>query len=58
MHPEPIPANCLPSDDALRQLLRGPKLDEQGRIKDGTYQGMTPAEVLAQRERYRQIVGE
>lgn len=33
-----------------------PKLDEQGRYTDGVYKGMTPAEVLADRELFRRCM--
>lgn len=55
---EPLPDDCLPPKDALAKLLRGPELDEQGRIVGGLFHGMTPAEVLAQRDAYNRLCGE
>jgi hypothetical protein len=55
MTPEPIPDNALPRPEVIDHLLRGPELDAQGRITDGVYAGMTPAEVLEDRERFRRI---
>ena len=53
---EPIPDDCLPPADVIDRLLRGPQLDDQGRIKDGVYAGMTPAEVLASLEAFRRAM--
>lgn len=53
---EPIPDDCLPSPEIIDQLLRGPQLDKHGRIIGGVYAGMTPAEVLAQRERFNRAM--
>lgn len=55
---EPLPADCLPSPDVIRKLLRGPRIDPDGRISGGTYDGMTPADVLADRDAYRRLCGE
>lgn len=58
---EPIPDNCLPFDgdeQRLLALLRGPDIDADGTIKGGVYDGMTPAQVLAQRDAYRRACGE
>lgn len=49
---EKIPDDCLPPAAVIEKLLRGPELDAQGRIVGGTYDGMTPAEVLAERDRF------
>ena len=59
MPSEPIPDNYLPLDDhRLQALLRGPRLDTEGKIIAGTYDGMTPDEVMRQRDSYRRMVGE
>lgn len=59
---EPIGDDIFPPDlvRKIEQQLRGGwQLDDQGRITGGTtYDGMTPAEVLAERDRYRRMVGE
>ena len=55
---EPIPDDCLPPDHVIRDLLRGPRIGDDGRIIGGVYHGMTPAEVLADREAYRRACGE
>lgn len=55
---EPIPDNCFPPPVVVEQLLRGPDLDDQGRIIGGVYAGMTPAQVLADRDAYNQACGE
>jgi hypothetical protein len=36
----------------ITDILRAPDLDAQGRIISGVYAGMTPDEVLAQRDRF------
>ena len=49
-----------PLGNFLGRILSGKRtdLDEQGRYKEGTYKGMTPAEVEQDRENFRRIVGE
>jgi hypothetical protein len=55
---EPIPDDCLPPENVIRDLLRGPRIDpETGRIVGGTYHGMTPAEVLADRAAFNRSLG-
>ena len=56
--PEPIRDDAL--GGFLDRILSGkrPDLDAEGRYTEGTYRGKTPAEVAADRERYRRIVGE
>ena len=49
---EPIPDNCLPPQEVIDELLRGPKIGPDGKIVDGVWAGMTPEEVLAQRDAY------
>lgn len=46
------------NDERLANLLRGPRVGKDGRILGGTYDGMTPDEVIRQRDSYRRIVGE
>lgn len=41
-----------------RELNRTDRFDEQGRYVDGLYKGLTHAEVLADRDLYRRLVGE
>lgn len=56
---EPIPDDCLPPQHVIDELLRGPKIDpETGKIVGGVWHGMTPEEVIADRDAYRRIVGE
>lgn len=52
--------SCGWSEDAarVRDLVRPPKLDADGRIVGGTYHGMTPREVIEQRDRFRRACGE
>ena len=57
----PLPDDCLPlSESELLRLLRyGPRVDADGRLcEGGVLDGMTVDEVLADRERYRRIVGD
>ena len=49
---------AMDQEQRLVNLLRGPKVGADGKIVGGTYDGMTPAEVLAQRDSYNRIVGE
>lgn len=58
MQPEPIRAE--PLGNFLGRILSGrrPELDAEGRYTEGTYRGMTPAEVAADREAFRRMVGE
>lgn len=58
MTPEPLPDDCLPRPDVIDRLLRGPDLDDAGRIVGGTYDGMTPEDVLRQRDQYNRLCGE
>lgn len=56
-----VPLDCPAVDCPLCDLvpLHPPAdLDEQGRIRSGTYAGMTPDEVLAARDRYNRLCGE
>lgn len=46
------------AEERLLRLLRGPRVGADGKIRGGTYDGMTPAEVLAARDSYNRIVGE
>lgn len=58
MTPEPFPDDI---SNLISRVLSGgkpPELDEQGRYTDGTYKGMTPQEVEADRAAFRRIVGE
>jgi hypothetical protein len=58
---EPMPDACLPFDGDEQQIirfLRGPKVGQDGKIQGSVYNGMTPAEVLAQRDAYNRICGE
>jgi hypothetical protein len=58
---EPIPADCLPfggDEKKLLELLRGPKVADDGKIIGGTYDGMTPGEVLRHRDEYNRLCGE
>lgn len=58
---ELLPDNALPAPKTLAKLLdvieRGPDLDEDGRIKDGMWAGMTPQEVIAQRDAFNRALG-
>lgn len=54
---EEIPDDCLPPPHVIEELLLGPKLDEQGRILAGVWQGMTQDEVLAERDAYNRACG-
>jgi hypothetical protein len=58
MRHEPLPDDCLPPPDVIRDLLRGPKIDATGRIVGGLWDGMTPEEVMAQRDSYNRMCGE
>lgn len=58
MDTEPLPEDCLPPPEVIEQLLRRPQLDADGKIVGGVYHGMTPAEVLADRDRYNRLCGE
>lgn len=60
MQIEPIPDDCLPPQHVIDELLAGPEIDPQtGKIiGGGTYHGMTPAEVIEDRDAYRRLVGE
>lgn len=55
---EPIPDDCLPPPAVVDAALRGPELDESGRIMGGTWHGMTPEEVLADRDAFNRACGE
>lgn len=55
---EPIPDDCLPPPDVIEAVLRGPELDDQGRIVGGTWAGMTPEQVIADRDAYNRACGE
>ena len=50
----------LPPLTALERLLQPPPLDAEGRIADkrSLYYGMTPEEVLADRDAYNRACGE
>lgn len=51
---EPIPSDCLPPPDVLLRVLRGPAIDpETGKIAEGVFEGMTPAEVRADAVAFR-----
>ena len=54
---EPIPDNCLPPQDVIDALLAGPKIGEDGKIIGGVYHGMTPEEVLADRDAFNRACG-
>lgn len=56
MNVERLPDDCLPPQHVIDEVLRPRQLDEQGRIKDGVYEGMTPDEVLAERDRYNRLM--
>jgi len=43
--------------DPIQQLLRGPKVDQDGKIIGGIWHGMTPDEVIADRDAFRSNVG-
>ena len=58
MNVKPIPDDCLPDAETIRQLLRGPEIAEDGTIKGGVYAGMTPEQVLADRDAYNRACGE
>jgi hypothetical protein len=48
-----IPDSCLPSADVIDAALRGPAVEpDTGKITDGMFAGMTPAEVEADRRSY------
>ena len=49
---EPIPDDCLPPQEVIDELLRGPKIGPDGKIVDGIWAGMTQEEVLSQRDAY------
>lgn len=54
---EPIPDDCLPPPEVIADVLRGPQTDPNtGRIVGGIWDGMTPAEVLAERDEYNRLV--
>lgn len=53
--PEDI-ANVI--DRAFAAAPKNAETDAQGRLVRGVYAGMTPAEVIAQRDSFRRIVGE
>lgn len=54
---ELIPDDCLPQQHVIDDLLRGPIIGADGRIAGGTYDGMTPAEVLAARDAFNRACG-
>lgn len=58
MTSEPIPDDCLPPAHLIEKLLRGPEIDKDGKIVGGTWNGLTVAEVLAQRDSYNRMCGE
>jgi len=59
MNIEPIPGDCLPPDDVIEQLLRGPKIGADGKIEgDGPWAGKTPGEILAERDAYNRACGD
>lgn len=45
-------------EEEHRRFFGVPKLDAQGRFCEGVWQGMTPAEVLAERDEYNRACGE
>jgi hypothetical protein len=58
---EPIPDDCLPFGDdeqKLLELLRGPKIGDDGKIVGGVWHGKTPEEVLRERDEYNRLCGE
>lgn len=61
MTTEPLPDDCLPPPDVLAAALKlardGWTLDDQSRIVGGLFHGWTPAEVAADRERFRRMTG-
>jgi hypothetical protein len=54
---EPIPDDCLPPPHVIDELLRGPKIDADGKIIGGVWNGMTPEEVLADRDAFNRACG-
>lgn len=62
MNIEPIPDDCLPfngDEQKLLELLRGPKIGADGKIEsNGPWNGMTPEQVLAERDAYNRACGE
>lgn len=58
MKTEPIPADCFPPEHVVEALLAGPTINADGRITEGLYAGMTPAEVIADRDAYRRACRE
>ena len=62
MTTDPIPDNCLPFDgdeQKLLDFLRGPRLDADGKLASGgVLDGMTPDEVIADRDAFRRACGE
>ena len=62
MQPEPLD-DCLPfagdpdQEAKLLALLRGPKIGPDGKIIGGTYDGMTPADVIADRDAFNRACG-
>lgn len=58
MQIEPIPDDILPQR-LIDAVLRGPEIDPQtGKYVGGVYSGMTPDEVIADREAYNRACGE
>lgn len=55
---EPIPDDCLPPPDVIQEVLRGPRIGDDGKIVGGTWHGMTPDEVLAERDRFARMFGD
>lgn len=55
---EPIPDDCLPPPHVIDELLRGPTLDEHGRIIGGVWDGLTAEDVLRDRDEYRRMYGD
>ena len=54
---ESIPDDCLPQPGIAERLLARPEIDSAGRITGGTlFDGMTPAEVIADRDAFNAAI--